>query len=97
VLHIEYSPSKLLRKTATKEPLRARMHKLKHARVPVRPAPLFSCQPLPPLSSPSTGSRMGPKMATAVTAQNGHGKMGGDARAGDASRRGARPGIALER
>ncbi len=28
VLHIEYSPSKLLRKTATKEPLRARMHKL---------------------------------------------------------------------
>jgi len=28
VLHIEYSPSKLLRKTAAKEPLRARMHKL---------------------------------------------------------------------
>jgi exodeoxyribonuclease V gamma subunit len=28
VLHIEYSPSKLLRKTAAKEPLRARLHKL---------------------------------------------------------------------
>ena len=28
VLHIEYSPSQLLRKTTTKEPLRARMHKL---------------------------------------------------------------------
>ena len=28
VLHIEYSPSQLLRKTAAKEPLRARMHKL---------------------------------------------------------------------
>ena len=28
VLHIEYSPSQLLRKTATQEPLRARMHKL---------------------------------------------------------------------
>ena len=28
VLHIEYSPSQLLRKTTTKAPLRARMHKL---------------------------------------------------------------------